>query len=481
MIQSPYSTVPRPGSDSQEAGRLLVVDDNVQHLQTLEMLLDSTGHRCAFVHDGPSAIEAASAKEFDLLLTDVRMSPLDGVQTARAIKQIQPEMAVIMMTGFDREDTPLEALRLGAVDYIDKPITDANHFLRLLGHQVRLVHSAKELRATRDRLEAVMRNVDMGVIVADAEGKIEQVNEAARGYVLQGDGNSVARSLSDVSSRIGWQIAIPREGTISSTIHVVGPTGPRLLQIDVTRLENIPGRGAGTVLLLKDLTLLAEQQRAEGWRQMSRAITHGMKTPLGTLRLRMEQLIKSGMVERAATDLETLLAVINELHHRLSDLVDFVKLDLQQVPVDLNVVVARSLKHFEAHCRANTSIEWSPSPEPLMVSVATSAAGLAIENLLANSQESTSEPVRVCVRTRPAEEGGAIIEVEDNGPGIPQELQREIFQHPINSTKPGGTGLGAALVRYIIDQHEGQVEFVSPVKDSRGTLVRMRFPGARAS
>ena len=64
------------------------------------------------------------------------MVPVDGVETARTIKLLQPLIAIVMMTGFDREDTPLEALRLGAVDYIDKPITDANAFLRLLDRQV---------------------------------------------------------------------------------------------------------------------------------------------------------------------------------------------------------------------------------------------------------------------------------------------------------------------------------------------------------
>lgn len=467
-----------PGPSQDTAGRLLVVDDNVDYLRTLGMLLEGTGHDCFLCSDGPSAIEVAQQQEIDLLLTDVRMTPLDGVETAREIKRLQPLVAVVMMTGFDKEDTPLDALRLGAVDYIDKPITNAEAFLRLLSQHVLLAKNAKQLHRTKERLETVIRNVDAGVIVIDEHGLIEEINDTARQWIAGNRESAIGRPLAEAARVPELAVAIPASGTVTTNLQIVDAGAPRLLQVAGTRLDGPAAQSAGAVLLIKDLTALAEAQKAEGWRQMSRAITHGMKTPLATLRMRVERLEPVPPQTAWPQERDVLLRLIGELHGRLGDLVSFVRLDIAQSSQDVRAVVQRAVQNFDKHRLPGTEIQFEATAEPFIAPCSPAALELALENLLSNSQEAAADGVRIRVAVARQPDRHAVrIEVEDDGPGIPPELREDVFRRPLNSTKPGGTGLGAALVKYIVDQHRGTLRWTSPrPKSDRGTLVTIELP-----
>jgi PAS domain S-box-containing protein len=482
MIVTRGTVTSCPQTALEQPGRLLVVDDNVDYLKTLELLFENTKFDCDYCQDGPSAIDAARRREFDVLLVDVRMTPIDGVETARAVKSLQPQIGVIMMTGFDKEDTPLEALRLGAVDYIDKPITNAASFLRMLTDQVRVVQSAKQLRTTKERLETVIQQVDAGVVVLDAQGKIDDVNQAALNLVAPG------RSESDVRGHMFHEVCqlpellflSPKDEPFQKTFDLVREGPNQLIQVSATRLQDASNRPAGMVLLLKDLTAIAESQKAEGWRQMSRAITHGMKTPLATLRMRLERLKTKPDCAPLEGDFNMLLGVVEELHARLRDMVDFVKLDIVPVMAELNQTIAGAIRHFEVHRRPTTRIAFRRSPDPLRVPHAPAALELAIGNLLSNSQEAASDEVNIEIELLPdVDHRQAVITVCDDGPGIPAELRGDVFRRPLNSTKPGGSGLGTALVKYIVDQHQGSLVWQSPASlTGRGTRVTIRLPMA---
>lgn len=470
---------PRPIPPAADAtGRLLIVDDNADYLQSLGLLLEGTGHECFFCPDGPAAIDVAGNREIDLLLTDVRMTPLDGVETARAVKQLQPLVSVVMMTGFDKQDTPIDALRLGAVDYIDKPITDINGFLRSLSQHVLMAQNAKQLHRTKERLETVIQNVEAGVIVVDDAGRIEEFNDAARAWIQGQPAEAIGKPLAEVARVADLPLTIPPSGTLTSNVQLAESGGERLLQVAATRLAGPTGQSAGAVLLIKDLTALAESQKAEGWRQMSRAITHGMKTPLGTLRMRLERLQQSPPAPDWSQERDVLLRLVGELHGRLGDLVSFVRLETAQSRCDVNALVAKAVRNFEKHRAPATIIRFQPHSEPMVALCAPQSLELALENLLCNSQEAAQEQAQIDIALRRDDERNcAVIDVADNGPGIPGEVRDDVFRRPLNSTKPGGTGLGTALVKYIVDQHRGTLRWQSPIEGTnRGTRVTIELP-----
>lgn len=101
---------------------ILVVDDDNSHRNTLATLLNDWGYTLTAVADGESAIEACKAKPFDLVLMDVRMTGISGIEALKEIKAYNPAIPVIIMTAYSGVDNAVEALKSGAYDYLTKPL-----------------------------------------------------------------------------------------------------------------------------------------------------------------------------------------------------------------------------------------------------------------------------------------------------------------------------------------------------------------------
>jgi two-component system, NtrC family, response regulator HydG len=139
---------------TREAGdtalSVLVVDDETQLRRNLEDLLRDEGHAVAGASSGAEALAALEARPVDLVVTDIRMPPPDGLELLRIVRRRWPETEVILLTAFaDRADAQ-EALRAGALDYLQKPYKEFEMALRVarLAERRRLVRE-RELLAQR--------------------------------------------------------------------------------------------------------------------------------------------------------------------------------------------------------------------------------------------------------------------------------------------------------------------------------------------
>jgi DNA-binding NtrC family response regulator len=106
------------------AERILVVDDDALMLQTLQLRLQDEGYDVGLASDGYQAIEECRKNHFHLVICDVKMPGIDGLETLRRIKDLKPELRSIIITGFASEDAPVRAIRLGVDDYLFKPFED---------------------------------------------------------------------------------------------------------------------------------------------------------------------------------------------------------------------------------------------------------------------------------------------------------------------------------------------------------------------
>ncbi len=107
--------------------KLLVADDERSMRELLELVFKREGHQVTAVSDGRLALEALQNNSFDLLITDVKMPDLGGIELLRAAREQAPEMMVIMMTAFATINSAREAFKLGADDFIQKPF-DVDEF-----------------------------------------------------------------------------------------------------------------------------------------------------------------------------------------------------------------------------------------------------------------------------------------------------------------------------------------------------------------
>ncbi len=106
-----------------ETLRVLVVDDEVDFLETLVNRLKKRKFEAEGVTSGEAALELMKGKRFDVVVLDVKMpGGMDGIETFREMRKIQPHAEVILLTGHASVETSIEGMKLGAFDYLLKPV-----------------------------------------------------------------------------------------------------------------------------------------------------------------------------------------------------------------------------------------------------------------------------------------------------------------------------------------------------------------------
>ena len=101
---------------------ILFVDDEKDLLVTVEEYLSQKGYNITVVDSGLKALELTKKSRFDILITDLNMPEVNGIDLLKAVKEYQPEIEVIILTGYGSIETAVEALKLGSCDYLQKPI-----------------------------------------------------------------------------------------------------------------------------------------------------------------------------------------------------------------------------------------------------------------------------------------------------------------------------------------------------------------------
>ena len=107
----------------KRVGRVLVADDEEGVRTFLAESLERDGHEVTQVSDGAAAVRAAREEPFDVVLTDLRMPGTDGMTVVRTVRTEQPDVEVIVITAFGDVVTAVEAMKLGAFDYLEKPLS----------------------------------------------------------------------------------------------------------------------------------------------------------------------------------------------------------------------------------------------------------------------------------------------------------------------------------------------------------------------
>ena len=110
---------------------ILVVDDDIGMRDMLEILLMREGYEVTCAKGGGEAIRLVEKKSFDVVVTDIRMQNVDGLEVLRAVKKINPNTPVVMISAYASPETAVEAMREGAYDYFPKPF-DTERFTEVI-------------------------------------------------------------------------------------------------------------------------------------------------------------------------------------------------------------------------------------------------------------------------------------------------------------------------------------------------------------
>ncbi len=115
---------------------VLVVDDEEQFLKVFSQRLEGRGLKVDTATTGEEAIKTAKSKEFDAIILDLVMPGMSGLETLKRIKSENPDLQIILLTGHGTVETGVEAIKAGAVDFIEKP-ADLNKVLEKIAEAKR--------------------------------------------------------------------------------------------------------------------------------------------------------------------------------------------------------------------------------------------------------------------------------------------------------------------------------------------------------
>jgi DNA-binding NtrC family response regulator len=151
-------------------GRVLIVDDERRQRDILQMILEAEGYETLSAGSGRQAREVARREPMDVVLTDLKMPDLNGIELLTELLKAQPGLCVILMTAHGSIDTAVEAMRRGAFDYLTKPL-EKDELLIVLRRAVERSHLVRENRMLHEQLRDRFRLEN----IVGAHGSMEDV------------------------------------------------------------------------------------------------------------------------------------------------------------------------------------------------------------------------------------------------------------------------------------------------------------------
>jgi len=155
---------------------VLVVDDDTAHRTMLKTLLSGWGYDVSEADDGEAAVEAVHRRPFDLVLMDIRMVGVSGIEALEEIRNFNPAIPVILMTAYASVETAVEALKKGAYDYLTKPLD----FDELKLAMARAMEHSRLKEENRLLRESLGKHFDRGNIIGRSEAMVRLLETVAQ-------------------------------------------------------------------------------------------------------------------------------------------------------------------------------------------------------------------------------------------------------------------------------------------------------------
>jgi DNA-binding NtrC family response regulator len=190
-------------TSENRVGRVLVADDEEGVRTFLAESLERAGHEVTQVADGAAAIRAAQEEPFDVVLTDLHMPGTDGMAVVRAVRTEQPDVEVIVLTAFGDVATAVEAMKLGAYDYLQKPVSGPTAVRELVAGA--LERRAKLVAAPRAELATSVKLTFGAPAMTPVVEALARVAKTGATVLLQGESGTgkevAARLIHETSPR----------------------------------------------------------------------------------------------------------------------------------------------------------------------------------------------------------------------------------------------------------------------------------------
>jgi len=203
---------------------ILIVDDEESVRDSLNSWFAEDGYRVECAEDAKKALSILESHSFDIILTDLKMPGMDGLEMLRRIKALNKESIVIVMTAFATVDTAVKALKDGAYDYVTKPFDpdDLSHLIRNASKQISLANENETLKKRVDSLESVEDLIGKSAAIKKVLKEIESVAPTNSSVIITGESGTgkelVARAIHANSQRKFYPLVSVHCGALTESL-----------------------------------------------------------------------------------------------------------------------------------------------------------------------------------------------------------------------------------------------------------------------
>jgi signal transduction histidine kinase/DNA-binding response OmpR family regulator len=519
--------------DTQKA-KILVVDDEANVLFTMTSILQQEGYDVDGVSDGTSAIKAIREKHYDLVLTDLNMPGVDGLAVLAEVRKRSPNTVTVMITGYASLDSALEAIQLGAYEYLLKPteVPELKLAVKRSLERKRLSEIDTLYRISRE-ITSALNLQTIATQVADAVRSVLALENACVIALDHHEGDHCPAGLrlaledSETQEKLCSNAIITSEtptaalqrwaaeqslcsyalvpGIIDSKLHCVifADNNGKPFEFHASALRFLQSLAGQTALAVENASLIAALKRNneeitaanEKLRELDAlkskflsVATHELRTPLSII-LGYNSMLAESLGDRLSAEekrtLEESMSACKRLIRLVNSMLDINqiqagKMHMNMAREDLRQIASGivSLFQHEAQRREIKLTLDVPSRLPKLEMDSERMQQVLI-NLVGNALKFTPAGGTVTVSLRERREREAVeMAVRDTGIGISKQDQERIFdefeqiRQRAEQRHREGSGLGLAIARRIAEAHEGQIRVTSaPGKGSTFTVT----------
>ncbi len=486
--------------------KVLVVDDEQDIRDACERIILKMGCIVDKASRGDEALEMFGKTPYSIILLDMKMPGMDGLEVLRHIMDRNVETIVIVITGYATVETAIQAMKLGAYDFIPKPFeTDQLRIVvgralekqRLKNEREKLEKESKrtlaDLAAEKSRIRTIVESLPNGVMVTNVDGRVVLMNPTFRWHIgldeFQGLGDLVNECvLDDGFCSFVRDISQGKHmdpGNIPT--YEFSLANEKYLQVRGRPVLGEDGECLGAVVVTSDITTIKVLDRLKS--EFVAKVSHELRSPLSTIHEQLAMVIRdlAGQIE-PDQDLHMLSRAKEKTSGLISligDLLDLSRIESGTVcqeprPVQLEDLLESIVDFLKIKAESKKqTLTFKRKKENLPKLI---ADPLSLEsifgNLITNAIHYTPESGNIRVEAD-LEDNKVKVDIIDNGFGIAEKHLDKIFERfyrvkDENTRYITGTGLGLPIVKGLVDSLKGSITVKS--RPGEGSTFTVYLP-----
>lgn len=485
-------------AEAQQRETILLVDDEQGIRRFLGMSLADLGFIVHTAENGREALEIFRRIQPPIVLTDIKMPHMDGIELLKAVKAESPHTEVIMVSGHGDMDLAIQSLKHDAADFITKPINDEILEAVLARAMEKISLRRQVQRYTCDLEELVLEKTALHQQLFDEAPCFISVQD--RDLRIVAANRRFKEAFGDTSGTFCFQVYKNREECCEqcpilqtfedgvSRQHetvVTARTGEQYnVLVWTAAIRDAHGRITHVMEMSTNITQIRKlQDHLTSLGLMLGSVSHGVKGMLTALDGGLYRL-ESGLAKNDAARRDSALATVKEITGRIKsmvlDILYYAKSrELHTECSDVAEVAGRAASMVEPRA-AEQSIAFVRDFAPNLgrFEIDPNGVGSALVNFLENAVDAcaadTSGKAREVRFSVSANQRWVLLEIEDNGLGMDAETRDKIFTLFFSSKGRKGTGLGLFISNQVVEQHGGAIDVDS--EPGRGSTFTIRLP-----